>query len=295
MDILRKRHTTAHTEVALSWHPALHERIMVIAPHPDDEALAAGGVISMALKLQNKIRVIVATNGDASYATALAHGSHLITRKNFKRQAIMRQNESLNALAALGLDAEHVRFWGFPDRGLASLWKSHQGGSNLYHSPTTGHTTSVQALNSPILPYTGASLNDLFQKELLEFRPTVLIMPHPQDNHSDHSALAGFTLLAVKHYYARTQLSTPVLLAYWMWAESKPWMTGARPHNINRILIDNAPEIANERYFTLAPEILEQKRAALQCYPSQKLAAGPLFKKLAQNAHENFALLQIVS
>src|SRR6185436_13266441 len=74
-----------------AWEIEPHERIMVIAPHPDDEVLAAGGVIANAVQCGIPLRVIVATNGDASYATALAYGSHLLTRKNFQQQAVMRQ------------------------------------------------------------------------------------------------------------------------------------------------------------------------------------------------------------
>jgi LmbE family N-acetylglucosaminyl deacetylase len=108
---LHSRQTTAHvssavdyvdTDDSLPWEPRSHERIMIIAPHPDDEVLAAGGVIATALKphSQSKIRVVVTTNGDASYATALSYGSHLITKKNFRLQAVMRQRERLKALAS---------------------------------------------------------------------------------------------------------------------------------------------------------------------------------------------------
>ena len=126
-------------EILPDWRIDSHERIMIIAPHPDDEVLAAGGLMATALKLNNEIRVIVATNGDASYTTALWHGSHLITKKNFERQAIMRQKESLNALTSLGMHLGQIHLWGFPDRGLARLWKSDSDNGQCDRSPTTGH------------------------------------------------------------------------------------------------------------------------------------------------------------
>ena len=106
---------------SLAWASDPHERIMIIAPHPDDEVLAAGGIIATAVKAGSQLRIIVATNGDASYATALTHGSHFITRNNFKHLAAMRQKESLNALTSLGVSRMQIHLWGFPDRDLASL------------------------------------------------------------------------------------------------------------------------------------------------------------------------------
>ncbi|HXD10509.1 MAG TPA: PIG-L family deacetylase [Anaerolineales bacterium] len=275
-----------------AWEIEPHERIMVIAPHPDDEVLAAGGVIANAVQCGNPLRVIVATNGDASYATALAYGSHLLTRKNFQQQAVMRQRESLNALASLGVSETQVHFWGFPDRGLAALWDGLQNNKPTYRSFTTGFQLSTQALNMMVLPYTAESLNELFKIELLEFCPTRIIMPHPHDNHSDHSALAGFTLRAVKNYADQTQLPTPMLLAYWMWHKHKPWRTGIGPRNVASFYHQTDSALVPNLQLTLSPAIQEQKLRALHCYPSQKIPAGKIFRSVSRSAAENFTILQ---
>ena len=275
-----------------NWEFNSHERVMIIAPHPDDEVLAAGGMIATALQLHNEIRVIIATNGDASYATALWHGSHLLTKKNFKLQAVMRQKESLNALASLGVHPEQVHFWGFPDRGLAWLWKSQRANGHPYRSPTTGYDRSIQAVHSPVLPYTRNSLNALFENELLEFCPTLIIMPHPYDNHSDHSALANFTLLAVKHYMQADRVP-PALFAYWMWRKNKPWLTGARPQNLAHLLVEKDLTLTKEKHLTLSHEILNQKARALQYYPSQKISAGKIFRETSQRLYEAFTPLHL--
>ncbi len=41
-----------------------HLNILVFAPHPDDEVLGCGGVISQALKQEKRVGVVVLTNGD---------------------------------------------------------------------------------------------------------------------------------------------------------------------------------------------------------------------------------------
>jgi len=284
--------TKIQTSDSPAWEIDARERIMIIAPHPDDEVLAAGGVIANAVKRGNPIRVIVATNGDASYATAITHGSYVITRKNFRRQAVMRQHESLNALASLGVSKTQVHFWGFPDRGLAALWNGLQNSRLSYCSRTTGFQSSNQALNILVLPYTVESLNELFRIELLEFCPTQIIMPHPHDNHSDHSALAAFTLRAVKHYTDQTHLPTPLLLAYWMWHKHKPWPTGARPRDLASFYLQTDSALVPHLRLTLSPAIQELKLRALHCYPSQKISAGKIFRSVSKNLDENFTILQ---
>jgi LmbE family N-acetylglucosaminyl deacetylase len=269
---------------------------MIIAPHPDDEVLAAGGVILKALNSSKPldIRVIIATNGDASYTTSLLHGSHLPLKQNFRRQAVMRQQESLNALASLGLEGSHVHFWGFPDRGLSSLWKDHWDEQHPYRSATTGYDSSVQAVNSPIVKYTKASVEILFGYELLEFCPTMLIMPHPHDRHPDHSALAGFTLSAVKHFIQACQ-PPPVLYAYWTWQKEKPWFTGTRSLDLAQVLVEHDSAQVVDRNIALEPRHREQKARALQYYPSQKIPAGKIFCAATKNAYETFTLLLPIS
>ena len=41
-----------------------HLRLMVFAPHPDDETLAAGGLIQRVLATAGEVRIIFVTNGD---------------------------------------------------------------------------------------------------------------------------------------------------------------------------------------------------------------------------------------
>nr|MBP6330775.1 PIG-L family deacetylase [Dokdonella sp.] len=49
-------------------HPQIEidpcDRVLVLAPHPDDEVLATGGLIQQALAAGAALRVIVATDGD---------------------------------------------------------------------------------------------------------------------------------------------------------------------------------------------------------------------------------------
>jgi LmbE family N-acetylglucosaminyl deacetylase len=75
-------------------------RVVVIAPHPDDETLGLGGTLSMLAK-RAAIRVIALTEGEASHPPALIAKNDL---------ASLRARERELALSRLGLEgAELVR------------------------------------------------------------------------------------------------------------------------------------------------------------------------------------------
>src|SRR5262245_33909198 len=75
------------------------ERLLVLAPHPDDEVIGCGGLVALHLRDGRRVRVVVATDGGEA------------------REPAERQRESRAALAPLG-DAE-IEFLNFPDRHLA--------------------------------------------------------------------------------------------------------------------------------------------------------------------------------
>ncbi|GAA5035075.1 PIG-L family deacetylase [Microbacterium fluvii] len=82
------------------------ERLIVLAAHPDDETLGAGGLVAVACAAGTDVTVVIATDGEGSHpATAPAE------------VARMRRLESTQALADLAPTAG-LRFLGMPDGGL---------------------------------------------------------------------------------------------------------------------------------------------------------------------------------
>ena len=76
------------------------ERLLVLAPHPDDEVIGCGGVVAHHLNGGSSVRVVVATDGGQAGVPAT------------------REEESRHALAILG--KADIEFLGFPDRELAA-------------------------------------------------------------------------------------------------------------------------------------------------------------------------------
>lgn len=85
---------------AIPFEPAVlrGERLLVLAPHPDDEAIACGGLVIQHLLERRLVRVLVATDGGQAGDTN------------------RRQAESRRGLEILG--GGDIEFLGFADRGL---------------------------------------------------------------------------------------------------------------------------------------------------------------------------------
>ncbi|HEY8182307.1 MAG TPA: PIG-L family deacetylase [Thermoanaerobaculia bacterium] len=75
------------------------ERLLVLAPHPDDEVIGCGGLLALHLRDGRQVRVVIATDGAEA------------------GNAEVREQESQRALAAIG--TVPAEFLHFPDRHLA--------------------------------------------------------------------------------------------------------------------------------------------------------------------------------
>ena len=88
------------------------KRVLVVSPHPDDETIAAFGVIHRAAREAAGVHVIVVTDGAAS---------HDSDRWPPQRLAAQREGETLAAMHRAGLGRKDVTFLRFADSGLARM------------------------------------------------------------------------------------------------------------------------------------------------------------------------------
>lgn len=87
-------------------------RLVVVAPHPDDEVLACGGLLGGALRQGRACHVIAVTDGEAS------HGTH--DSPSQARLGARRVEESHAGLRELGLASPEVTRLGIPDGAVAA-------------------------------------------------------------------------------------------------------------------------------------------------------------------------------
>jgi LmbE family N-acetylglucosaminyl deacetylase len=89
--------------------PGHDDRLLVIAAHPDDETLGAGGLIAAAARAGAVTTVLIATDGEASHPRSSTHGP--------KELSTIRRHELTAAVTRLDPQAE-VRFLGRFDGSL---------------------------------------------------------------------------------------------------------------------------------------------------------------------------------
>jgi LmbE family N-acetylglucosaminyl deacetylase len=94
---------------------AADQRLVVVAPHPDDEVLACGGLLAMHLARGGRCLVVAVTDGDASH----------LDSPHWTRDSLgaARRNESAAGLAALGSQkgaCTEVERFGIPDGAVAA-------------------------------------------------------------------------------------------------------------------------------------------------------------------------------
>ncbi len=172
------------------------EKILVFAPHNDDEILATGGVIQRYVKSGTPVRIALMTNGDGQ----VRRPSILpFAPRDFVKLGYRRQSETLNALSYLGLGEKDVEFFGYPDRGLNRMWTVNWNSDNLYYSKyTRSRHSSYENSYSKGTPHCGTAVVEDVKRLMLEVKPQVVYLPHPNDLHPDHRATNGFVLYGLE-------------------------------------------------------------------------------------------------
>lgn len=152
-----------------AFNPA--SRLLVIAPHPDDETIAAAGLLQAARAAGARVGVWLLTDGENNpWPQRWAERRWRIDAAARCRWGARRRAESAAALQRLGLEpAAVLRAFGWPDGGITERF-----------------------ITDP------AGLVALLAAELAAFAPTDLVVPAATDSHPDHGMAGILALLAAR-------------------------------------------------------------------------------------------------
>ncbi len=243
------------------------DRILVLAPHPDDEVLGCGGIIQQALHLNLPVRVVFLTNGDNNQWSFLIYRKHpVIFSGAAESMGRVRQAEAVAAAGALGLGAQQLTFLGYPDFGTMSIWYTHWNDRPPFRSFLT-RTAAVPYKNvfRPGAPYKGEEILRDLDRILQDFQPTKLFVSHPADHNGDHLAFYLFSRVALWETGMENTVEVyPYLIHHKGWPKS---------HGYKPRLALSPPEVFNEeiRWFSspLSSDAIDRKYAALKKHRSQ--------------------------
>ena len=248
-----------------------YQRLLVLAPHCDDETLGTAGLILAAERAGIQVRVVIATNGDG-YFFATAQDFHKLYPKSsdYIRMGEIRQNESLAALQVLGVSAEQVAFLSYPDRGSPSEWNDHWSAQNPYRSPYSQDTKSPYPLTyNPKSVFAGEDYLADIMSILNDYRPDLIVYPHPDDVHPDHWGLNVFTRLAIAEVTHADATFQPSQITYMIHRPDFPTIRGLKPQDSlfpPPALLDIYPDWLR---LNLTPEDIQRKGLAMQAYRTQ--------------------------
>lgn len=241
-------------------------RLLVLAPHCDDETLGLGGLIADARANGAMVSVAFLTNGDGFRVAASRElKKPVLAPDDFVHFAERRQKEALAATRTLGVPEADVVFLGFPDRGLMPLWQDNWSDNAPYRSAYTGRQRCPYSrCQTPQALYSGESLTRELVKLLQRVRPTDVFVTHPSDDHPDHSAAPAFARTAM----ART--GCRATLRYYL-VHRGDWPLPQGLHSEQSLLPPTAMTRTDTRWESvpLSPSARAAKKAALEKYPSQ--------------------------
>lgn len=161
--------------------------LVVVAAHPDDETMGAGGLIRRVHAMGGTVTVVVATDGEASHPRSVSH-----TRTDLRA---IRRAEVTRAVRALAPSAQ-VHFLGLPDGGLRE-----------------NAAALEDALEEVLLALDAAPAR------------TLIVAPWSGDGHRDHRITAESTGRVAGRRGVR-HLGYPIWLWHWGQPADVPWDRG---------------------------------------------------------------------
>jgi LmbE family N-acetylglucosaminyl deacetylase len=205
--------------------PTAADRVLVVAPHPDDETLCCAGYLQRAVAAGAAVAVVWVTAGDSFEIDAMIAERTLRPKgRGLEKLGARRIAEAQAAADLLGVPRGNQFILGYPDRGLAMLLADE--GNSVHRSAYTGASAVpyAQALSHGAA-FTGGNLRRDLASVIRKFAPTVVLVAAPQDLHADHRASGALARELLPATAPRAQLYYWIVHAGLKW----PW-----PHGLYR-------------------------------------------------------------
>jgi len=245
------------------------DRILILAPHPDDEVIGCAGIVQEAVRVGADVRIVYLTNGDHNQVAFIVYEKRFTLRRGeFIHMGEVRRKEAIKAAQVLGLSEKNLIFLGYPDFGTFSILNYYWQNIKPYRSFLT-RISAVPYKNdlSFRAPYKGESILYNLEEVLLGYKPNKIFVSHPADANVDHKALYLFTEIALGDLEGK--IGRPRVYPYLVHCLGWPLPRHYHPE----LNLDPPEQLQNSpiqwRKFTLTTEQLKNKHQAILCHKSQ--------------------------
>jgi len=231
--------------------------ILVVAPHPDDEVLAAAGLIQRALRIEQDVYVVFMTVGDGFVDTVREYLHLPESKASFVQLGKLRFREASQAMSFLGVPPSHLFFLGFPDGKLRALEASKKTHRTIQSPFTKKVRASYAFAFERGAPYSYRSVLEALESVVAIVKPGTIVLPHCSDTHPDHRATRRFALAAIGSAKIR-----PTVLSYLIHYPHYPSQRGPLVPPVEL-------QSKRVRKLSLSKEEVKRKREAFRLHGSQ--------------------------
>jgi LmbE family N-acetylglucosaminyl deacetylase len=204
------------------------DKILILAPHPDDEVIGCAGLIQKASKAGSKVKVVYFTDGEHNQLSFLFYEKRVVFKqKDFIHIAKERKKEALSVVEFLGLKKKDIFFLGYPDLSTFLLLSKYWDKNKPFKDIFTSTSKTSQSSFSPNSDYLGQNIIRDLKKIILEFKPDKIFLSHPGDTNSDHFSLYAF--MQVSLWDLQGRIEQPRLYSYLVHYRGWPKQKGYDP------------------------------------------------------------------
>lgn len=269
------------------------DRVLILAPHPDDDIIGCAGVTQRALKAGAKVKVVYMTCGDNNIFSIVFYNKFLfpvrlifLRNSDFINLGNQRISESKNAMKMLGVKEEDLLFLGYPDHGTDQMFVFNWDHTKPYRSSFSGKSS---------VPYKGSAgykkeftadniIEDL-KRAISDFKPNKIFVSHPSDVNGDHWAYYLYMMISL----ADLGNKIPETKIYPYIVHVPGWPL---PRHYHPDLVIEPPEkffgdvlpVVDWHQLKLTPEEINKKHEAMSAHKSQtRISAFYLMSFVRQN------------
>jgi LmbE family N-acetylglucosaminyl deacetylase/uncharacterized iron-regulated protein len=252
------------------------ERLLVFAPHPDDEVLGAAGLTQRVLANGGSVETWFVTAGDGFEAAARAlAGRSDVHAPDYSALGRARIAEAQRAADRLGVNRGDLHVLGFPDGELDALLTRHDSCETPLTAAHTGATHAPYVESRPASKYCGQQLRASLLGALRAFRPSLVVFSDPHDAHSDHAALGREVVRAVAAYQREQPNSRVRALGYLVhWTGWPPDSATPNAAQNQPLQLPAAASPEHQVCLTLSAHELARKAEALREHATQRAVIG---------------------